>query len=274
MSHHDLEVASRTDTGKVRPYNEDSVAVDAAGGVAVLADGMAVRRGADVAARIATQQLLETLRTQNGTAADRVVRAAFAAVNDAIVRGARTNTARQGMATAVVAAGLRRDRVIIGHLGCSRLYRFRAGQLERMTIDHSFVQQQLNVGTMTSSEARNSQSRHLITRALGTDEAVGPDLSEHEIRPGDVYLLCSDGLHDLVDDADIALALESLQPNLDLAATTLVHMANDRGGLDNISVALVRIKARKSSAKPAAREANANASAPAGLFGRLRKLFG
>lgn len=283
MSHHDLEVASRTDTGKVRPYNEDSVAVDAAGGVAVLADGMAVRRGADVAARIATKQLLETLRAQNGATPDRVVRDAFAAVNNAIVEQAQANASMQGMATTVVAAWFRGDRVSIAHVGDSRLYRFRGGQLERMTIDHSFVQEQLNAGTMTNNEARDSQSRHLVTRALGTDEAVGPDLSEHEVRAQDIYLLCSDGLHDLVDDTDIALALESLQPNIDLAATTLVHMANDRGGLDNISVVLVRVKARKSagkspSVKSAAREgkatAKAEAPAPTGLSGWLRKLFG
>jgi len=275
MIHHELEVASRSDTGKVRPYNEDSVAADAAGGVAVVADGMAARRGADVAARIATKHLLESLRTQSGATPDRTVRDAFAAVNDAIAREAQANPSMQGMATTVVAAWFRGDRVSIAHVGDSRVYRFRGGQLERLTIDHSFIQEQLNAGTMTTSEARLSQSRHLVTRALGTDDAVAPDLSEHEVRPNDLYLLCSDGLHDLVDDSDIALALESLQPNLELAATTLVHMANDRGGLDNISVVLVRVKPQKSSGKPTPRETTAPApERTGGMFGWLGKLFG
>lgn len=274
MIHHELEVASRTDTGKVRPYNEDSVAADASGGVAVLADGMATRRGADVAARLATTQLLESLRKHNGATPDRAVRDAFTAVNNAIVQQAAANPSMQGMATTVVAAWFRGDRVSIAHVGDSRVYRFRGGQLERLTIDHSFVQEQLSAGTMTNNEARDSQSRHLVTRALGTEEAVAPDLSEHEVRAQDVYLLCSDGLHDLVDDTDIALALESLQPNIDLAAKTLVHMANDRGGLDNISVVLVRVKPRKSPGKSTPRETAPTRVQSGGLFGWLRKPFG
>lgn len=266
MIHHELEVASRTDAGRVRPFNEDSVAVDAAHGIAALADGMAARHGADVASSLATRQLVDLLRRNNAAPPDRAVRDAFSAVNEAICAHARGNAGMEGMATTLVAAWFRGERVSIAHVGDSRLYRFRDGHLERLTIDHSFVQEQLSAGNLTNDEARLSQSRHLVTRALGTTEAVAPDLSEHEVRAGDLYLLCSDGLHDLVDDADIALALETLQPNLDLAATALVAMANDRGGLDNISVVLVKVK------QPAPRAGDASAAdAPprAGWWARL-----
>ena len=267
MIRHELEVASRTDPGRVRPFNEDSVAVDARSGIAALADGMAARRGADIASRLATTQLLDALRRESAHPPERTVRDAFYAVNNAIYSQAQGNAAMQGMATTLVAAWFRGDRVSIAHVGDSRLYRFRDGLLERLTIDHSFVQEQLSAGTMTDNEARLSQSRHLVTRALGSAEAVAPDLSEHEVRPQDMYLLCSDGLHDLVDDADIALALEMLQPNLDLTATTLVEMANDRGGLDNISVVLVKVKDGR---KPVAPQASAApATTHRGFFGRL-----
>lgn len=267
MIRHELEVASRTDPGRVRPFNEDSVAVDASSGIAALADGMAARRGADIASRLATTQLVDALRRESAHPPERTVRDAFYAVNNAIYTQAQGNAAMQGMATTLVAAWFRGDRVSIAHVGDSRLYRFRGGLLERLTIDHSFVQEQLSAGTMTNNEARLSQSRHLVTRALGSAEAVAPDLSEHEVRPQDTYLLCSDGLHDLVDDADIALALETLQPNLDLTATTLVEMANDRGGLDNISVVLVRVKDRH---KPVAPQAPAaTATTHKGFFGRM-----
>ncbi|MBX6393470.1 MAG: serine/threonine-protein phosphatase [Burkholderiales bacterium] len=272
MSHHELEVASCTDTGKVRPYNDDSVAVDAAAGIAAIADGMALRRGADVASRIATAELLERLRRESGTSPERAVREAFSAIDRAIHEQAQKNVSMQGMATTLVAAWFRGERVSIAHVGDSRLYRFRDGQLERLTIDHSFVQEQLSAGTLTNSEARLSQSRHLVTRALGTSEGVAPDLSEHEVRPGDIYLLCSDGLHDLVDDSDIALALETLQPNIGLAAATLVHMANDRGGLDNISVVIVRVKNGRS--KTQAASARDRQSAHPGLFGWLGRILG
>lgn len=242
VTHHELEMACRSDAGRVRAFNEDSVVVDAALGVAALADGMATVHGADIASAIATQRLLESLRAGTAATPERAMREAFARINEAIRTHACAHTATQGMATTLVSAWFRDERVSIAHVGDSRLYRFRTGQLERLTVDHSFIQEQLGAGALTRDEAQLSQSRHLVTRALGMADAVAPDLSEHEVRADDLYLLCSDGLHDLVEDADIALALETLQPDLDLVAETLVTMANDRGGADNISVALIRVK--------------------------------
>ncbi|HKY02839.1 MAG TPA: protein phosphatase 2C domain-containing protein [Burkholderiales bacterium] len=271
MNHIELEVASRTDAGRVRPFNEDSVAVDASAGIAVLADGMAERRGAEIASRLATTQLLAKLKANSGEMPERAVREAFSTANDAICEHSKKDPTTRGMGTTLVAAWFRGDRVSIAHVGDSRLYRFREGVLERLTIDHSFVQEALSAGNLTDNEARLSQSRHLVTRALGGVDAVAPDLAEHEVKGEDIYLLCSDGLHDLVEDSDIALALEVLQPNLNLAALTLVEMANDRGGLDNVSVALVKVKSRKRETPKVQQQPGKKKAGGGGLFGWLQK---
>jgi protein phosphatase len=258
-----LEVAARSDLGRVRKLNEDSLATDAARGFVALADGMAIAKGADVAAKLATQTLVGQLATAQNIAPRAAAHAAFAAANRAIRERVRADPALSGMGTTLSAAWFRGDRVCIAHVGDSRVYRWRQGRLERLTTDHSFVQAQLAAGQMTSDEARASKSRHLVMRALGAEDQVAPDLGEHEVMADDLYLLCTDGLHDLVDDADLANALEVLEPNLELAASTLVALANDRGGRDNISVVLVRAKARagaETSPEPEAR----------GLFGWLR----
>lgn len=272
MSTLELEVASRTDPGRVRPFNEDSVAFDATIGIAALADGMATRRGAEVASRLATTQLLENIRRNTTAQPERAVREAFAAVNQAICAQAQSDPTMHGMGTTLVAAWFRGERVSVAHVGDSRLYRFREGVLERLTIDHSFVQEQLSAGTLTDREAQLSQSRHLVTRALGAEEQVAPDLAEYEVKADDIYLLCSDGLHDLIDDADIALALECLEPDLDLAAGTLIAMANDRGGLDNISAVLVKVK-RGEKAQTVTPSVKTQKSHRGGLFGWLRRRF-
>jgi protein phosphatase len=254
----------------VRPFNEDSVAFDATIGLAALADGMAARRGAEVASRLATTQLLENIRRSGNEQPERAVRDAFGAVNQAICQQAQNDPTMRGMGTTLVAAWFRGERVSIAHVGDSRLYRFREDVLERLTIDHSFVQEQLVAGTLTDLEAQLSQSRHLVTRALGVQEQVAPDLAEYEVKSGDIYLLCSDGLHDLVDDADIALALECLQPDMELAADTLIAMANDRGGLDNISAVLIKVK-RRANPQFAMPPTEPKKSQSRGLFGWLRR---
>ncbi len=243
-----LEVAARSDLGRVRKFNEDSVATDAARGFVVLADGMATAKGADVAAKLATQTLVGQLATAQNIAPRAAAHAAFAAANRAIRERIRADPGLAGMGTTLSAAWFRGDRVCIAHVGDSRVYRWRQGRLERLTTDHSFVQAQLAAGQMTSDEARASKSRHLVMRALGAEDQVAPDLGEHEVIADDIYLLCTDGLHDLVDDTDLGNVLEVLEPNLDLAASTLVTLANDRGGRDNISVVLVRAKARAAAA--------------------------
>jgi serine/threonine protein phosphatase PrpC len=263
MSRLALEIAARSDLGRVRTFNEDSFVADADRGVAAVADGMAEQHGADVAARLATTTLVQSLLAGQNLAPRAATHAAFATANRAIIERARAEPALKGMGTTLALAWFRGDRVAIAHVGDSRVYRWRGGRLERLTTDHSFVQSQLAAGNMTSAEARVSRSRQIVTRALGTDDQVVPDLGEHEVLPGDLYLLCTDGLHDLVEDGDIAAALEVLAPNVELAAATLVTMANDRGGRDNVSVVVIRVDRKRS-------EERAPAPPAQGLFGWLR----
>jgi protein phosphatase len=262
-----LDIAARSDLGRVRRFNEDSYAVDADRGVAAVADGMGEQKGADVAAKLATTTLVQSLLAGQNLAPRAAAHAAFASANRAIIERARAEPGLKGMGATLALAWFRGERVSIAHVGDSRVYRWRGGRLERLTTDHSFVQNQLAAGHMTSEEARVSRSRQIVTRALGADEQVAPDLGEHEVLPGDLYLLCTDGLHDLVEDADIAAALEVLAPNLELAASTLVAMANDRGGRDNVSVVVVRVDRKREPQRAPEPEAQ-------GFFGWLRSRMG
>jgi protein phosphatase len=267
MSRLALDIAARSHLGRVRSFNEDSYVADADRGMVAVADGMAEQRGAEVAAKLATTTLVQSLIAGQNLAPRAATHAAFASANRAIIERARVEPALKGMGTTLALAWFRGDRVSIAHVGDSRVYRWRTGLFERLTTDHSFVQNQLAAGHMTSEEARVSRSRQIVTRALGADDQVAPDLGEHEILPGDVYLLCTDGLHDLVEDADIAAALEVLAPNVELAASTLVTMANDRGGRDNISVVVVRVDRKRELER-------ASEPASQGLFGWLRSKMG
>jgi len=145
-----------------------------------------------------------------------------------------------------IAVRCKEGQLQVGHVGDARLYRLRGDRLERMTVDHSFLQAQLATGRVTADEARVSRSRHLVTRALGSGDQTHPDIAEHRVETGDLYLVCTDGLHELVDERDIGAALTALDPNAELAAETLVTMANDRGGTDNVSVIVVKIGAPES----------------------------
>jgi protein phosphatase len=267
MSRIALDVAARSDLGRVRSFNEDSYVTDAERGVVAVADGMAEHKGAEVASKLATATLVQSLLAGQNLAPRAATHAAFAAANRAILERARAEPALKGMGTTLALAWFQGDRVSIAHVGDSRVYRWRSGRLERLTTDHSFVQSQLAAGQMTSEEARVSRSRQLVTRVLGAAEQMAPDLGEHEVLPGDVYLLCTDGLHDLVEDGDIAAALEVLAPNLELAASTLVAMANDRGGRDNISVVVVRVDRKREPKR-------APEPDPQGFFGWLRTKLG
>jgi PPM family protein phosphatase len=261
-----LKVATRSDRGLVRQFNEDSIATEPARGLVAIADGMATTKGAEIASRIATAVLLDGLTTGRNLAPRAAAHAAFAAANRAIRARAEAEPMLEGMGTTLAAAWFRHERVCLAHVGDSRIYRYRAGRLERMTTDHSFVQAQLAAGALTLDESRESRSRHLVTRVLGAEEQVVPDLGEHEVLPGDLYVLCTDGLHDLVEDADIAAALEVLAPNLDLIAATLVTLANDRGGRDNVSVVVVRTVDPTEEAERGVE--------PQGLFGWLKAKIG
>jgi protein phosphatase len=248
-----LEVASATDPGMVRSHNEDSISTDAEIGLAVLADGMGGYNAGEVASGIAVAMLTTEMKqalekrepsalTGNGeTFAERYVRENSAKANAAIYQTAKSQPQYAGMGTTLVVALFYDNRMTVGHIGDSRLYRMRKETFEQVTRDHSLLQEQIESGMITKEQARFSQNKNLVTRAVGIDPEVETEIHTYGVEPGDIYLLCSDGLSDMVQDDDIYSTLSTLQANLPLAAKQLVQLANDSGGRDNISVILVRV---------------------------------
>lgn len=240
-----LEVATTTDAGVVRPFNEDAVATELDLGLAIVADGMGGYKAGDVASGMAASIMVEELKRQlHARAADspaRILRDAARKANQAIFQAARANSQYHGMGTTLVTALFHDNHVYFTHVGDSRLYRLRHGRLTVLTQDHSILHEQVAQGLISSDDAKTSHNRNLVTRAIGVEPEVEHETLQQEVETGDLYLLCSDGLNDMVDDADIELALTALQANLPLTARQLVMMANDNGGHDNISVVLVKI---------------------------------
>lgn len=250
-----LEFASCTDPGMVRSHNEDSIAADPASGLAVLADGMGGYNAGEVASGMATtvitteiQQLLAKVKPHdvdpesNKVIAGQLVREQVLKANASIYHAAQSQPQYAGMGTTLVVCLFYDNKALVAHLGDSRLYRMRDGALKQITRDHSLLQEQIDSGLITAEQAKHAQHKNLVTKALGIDPTVEPEIREYETRPGDIYLLCSDGLPDMVADEDISMTLEALGANLKLAAQQLVQMANDNGGKDNVSVILVRVQ--------------------------------
>jgi len=249
MSHQFIEIAALTDVGSVRQFNEDSIAADPELGVAILADGMGGHRAGEVASRMATRIILSGLQAQVADfrssapqcsplqAVDQSINRANQAVFDA----AQERSSYHGMGTTLAVALFVDNRVALGHIGDSRIYRVRNEVLELLTRDDSLLRDQIELGLISAADARGSHNRSLVTRALGIEQGIRAHLSEDEAAPGDVYLLCSDGLNDLVEDADIELIVNALRSNLPLAASHLVQSAKDNGGYDNVSVILARV---------------------------------
>jgi len=249
-----LEIASCTDPGMVRSHNEDAIASDAASGLVVLADGMGGYNAGEVASGMATtvittelRQLLAKVRPfdldpdTNDSVASRLVRDQVKKANTSIFQAAQSQPQYAGMGTTLVVCLFYDNRVLVAHLGDSRLYRLRGDDFRQITRDHSLLQEQIDTGLITAEQAQHAQHKNLVTRALGIDPSVDPEIHEYDATPRDIYLLCSDGLCDMVSDDDIGMTLQSLGANLGLAAQQLVQMANDNGGRDNVSVILVRV---------------------------------
>ena len=249
-----LEMVTRSDPGMVRSNNEDSVMANAESGFAVLADGMGGYNAGEVASGMATTMLGSELakafsdRSPSSDAgggktwAEAAVETQMGLVNSAIFQSSQTNPQHAGMGTTLVVAVFHDNKVTVGHIGDSRMYRLRGEDFQAITRDHSLLQEQIDAGLITPEQARHSQNKNLVTRAVGIDAEVTAEIHDHEVLPGDVYLLCSDGLNDMVEDDEIAMTLGALSANLDLCATQLIQMANDNGGRDNVSVILVKVK--------------------------------
>jgi serine/threonine protein phosphatase PrpC len=247
-----LAFAGQTHPGHVRAHNEDRIGSDPELGLAVLADGMGGMKAGEVASGMAVEYMLSDLRERlarlEGTEDEGsgfspeslAVRGALGRANEAIHHVARTQPQCSGMGTTVVLLLFYDDRVTIAHVGDSRLYRYRGGELELVTRDHSLVQELIDQGYFTAEEARHSGNRNVVTRALGIAPEVDVELQEDVVRTGDVFLLCSDGLNDMVRDEQIRELLARHDDDLQRAAQALVDAAVDQGGRDNVSVLLVR----------------------------------
>lgn len=239
-----VDIAGVTDIGKVRARNEDSIGFDAGLGLLVVADGMGGHNAGDVASRLAIENVFAAARDPASASADAAetgrLHAAVKRANDAILGASAQDFERSGMGTTVVAAWLDASHVDVAHVGDSRLYRLRDGLFEMLTRDHSQVQELVDRGILTPAQARVSTRRNFLSRALGTDPDVRIDCARHPLAPGDRYLLCSDGLTNMLEDEEIAAVLQGPEPVQHLAER-LVALANDRGGRDNISVVIARL---------------------------------
>ncbi|MEQ8234716.1 MAG: Stp1/IreP family PP2C-type Ser/Thr phosphatase [Gammaproteobacteria bacterium] len=248
-----FEVANLSDTGQKRPHNEDSAVSDANLGLAIVADGMGGYKAGEVASAIAAQLILDEVSTAlrgglaGASAADggmtratQVLREAIQHANAEVFRTAQEVPQCQGMGTTVVVVLHHAGRVSIAHVGDSRVYRLRGDEFAQVTRDHSLIQELIDRGFFTPEEAAENTPKNLVTRALGIELDVEVDVREEEARPGEIYLLCSDGLNDMVDDEEIHLTLSKYSANLAEAASELVRLANEKGGKDNVSVVLVR----------------------------------
>jgi protein phosphatase len=243
-----MEIVSRTNKGLVRSINEDSIAILPDFGLAILADGMGGYEAGEVASQLAVQNIAKELImvVQNpsvGTGYQEVEDAVRAA-NQAIFDAVATRRGSEGMATTIVVAVFADERVIFAHLGDSRLYRFAEGTLEQLTSDHSIVQELVDQGMFFSiKEAMEAGvPNNVLTRGLGVETQVRLDIGETPLEPGDVFLLCSDGLTNMVSDTKIAKILGETQGNLEGAADWLLKDALEAGGLDNVSLVLARLR--------------------------------
>ena len=244
-----LEFFSATDTGRVRDNNEDSVALEPGVGLAVLADGMGGYNAGEVASQMLTtfikSELGRWLSEAGQHATDIDVRRAMDIcvdnANRAIFNAANSNPQYAGMGTTLVVGAFRDGRLLMGHVGDSRGYRFRAGRLQQITHDHSLLQEQIDSGLITPEQAAFSANKNLVTRAVGVEDTVLLETHLHDLMPGDIYLLCSDGLSDMLDDESIGQVLQA-HDSLEEAGAALIDAANDAGGKDNIAVVLVRVR--------------------------------
>ncbi len=245
-----ISVARLTDIGLLRERNEDAVASELTTGLLMVADGMGGYKGGAIASEIAilvvTSELAEYAsgahKNASATAVASQLDAAVSKANETVYKAAKAHAHCENMGATLVAGVFADNQLVVGHIGDSRLYRLRAGVFTQLTEDHSLLQEQINAGVITPEQAKCSNDGHLVTRALGTDAEVELEMHTHDVDVNDYYLLCSDGLTDLVDDVDIHTVLLEAGENIDLAAANLVKLANNHGGKDNISVVIALVK--------------------------------
>jgi protein phosphatase len=255
MSTVPLEMAALTDVGRAREHNEDAHFIDSSLRLAVLCDGMGGYNAGEVASAVAIDTVTKGVRehatpdrylgkidgASGLTHAAMYLREQILLANQLIYERAHSDTKFAGMGTTVVANYFYESRVCVAHIGDSRCYRWRKDKFQQLTRDHSLLQDQVDFGLISAEEARHAQHKNLLTKALGIDPIVEPDINEYRIEVGDIYLLCSDGLCDPVEDEELAEILAADKLELDKALKEMIDLANRRGGPDNITAVLVRV---------------------------------
>ena len=244
-----LKIAGYTDTGLRREYNQDHIGFDQELGIAVLADGMGGHKAGEIAAHMAVKFVLDKLRkfvlqensvSITGSQLLEFVSNTISSSNAEIYSAQEAEEAYKGMGTTIVATVVIGSQIYVGHVGDSRLYLYRNRTVQRLTKDHSLVQDLIDRGFYTEREARSASVGHVVTRALGTRPEVEVDAKEEPLQAYDLLLLCSDGLTDMVSDWQIAEVIDENIADLEVAAKKLIALANHYGGKDNISVILMQ----------------------------------
>ena len=262
-----------SDVGKVRDHNEDAIGAQPDIGLWVLADGMGGYNAGEVASGIAVKTILDLVTAacktekradiESGTGYMRqtiVLRDAILRANKVINQTAQSQPQCEGMGTTLVSCLFYDNRVSIAHVGDSRMYRLRGNRFEQITMDHSLLQELVDRGFYSQEEAQRSTNRNYVTRALGVEANVEVEVQEIEVQKGDYFLMCSDGLPDMVEDEDIHLTISTFANDVRTVGEQLIKLTNDNGGRDNVSVILVRV----ADAFPA----------QAGILRKFRGLFG
>jgi protein phosphatase len=246
-----LEVASLTDTGKIRPNNEDALGYfepkneneqREKGWLFLVADGMGGHRGGEIASNLAVETIQVSYYADNGDNRAAVLKSAVEEANRRILHESSSDPSLVGMGTTCTAMAVRGGFAYFVHVGDSRAYIFREGELVQLTQDHSLVGEMVRSGILSDEDARSHPKRNVITRSLGIQETVALDtpFSPFELKVNDVFVLCSDGLTSLVGDEEIGHELEVNEPRG--ACRLLVDLANQRGGRDNITVLVVKVE--------------------------------
>jgi PPM family protein phosphatase len=268
-----IKVVRQTDVGLLREHNEDAIASDLSIGLLVLADGMGGYKAGEVASEIAAlmiaAEITESMQNPsrigkaepNRLVESRMLLDAVEKTNAIIYQISQSQPQCAGMGTTLVAAVFTNNKLVVGHIGDSRMYRLRDEILVQLTEDHSLIQEQINAGLLTREQALLSNNKNLVTRALGVDAEVELEIQEFDVEISDLYLLCSDGLTDLVNDAEITEILLGVSGSISHAATELIKVANEHGGTDNISVVIATVK----------KEFTAEKGWVKNLFGSLKK---
>jgi len=247
-----LEVASLSHIGQVRQRNEDALGhfepVENAvredkGSMFIVADGMGGHRGGEIASKLAVDTIVSSFYASKGNDTLPSLQQAFSDANKVIIEKSHEDVSLFGMGTTCTAMVIKKDKACFAHVGDSRAYVLRDGELQQLTEDHSLVGEMVRSGILSDEDARHHPRRNVITRSLGTHEEIPADTPASPLRlaAGDVFLLCSDGLTSLVDPGEIEAILASNPPRR--ACDELVDLANEKGGKDNITVQVIRIHA-------------------------------